>query len=99
VEDFADLGTTVPKESYHYLRPSPMRPNELWTRQDNGAARAQAPDCQRGSCGSVQREEEEGTGIASDVVKVKGEDPGTPGCQRSVDTRKPRDHKDSPISD
>jgi len=24
-------------------------------------------------------EEEEGTGIVSDVVKVKGEDPGTPG--------------------
>ena len=24
-------------------------------------------------------EEEEGTGITSDVVKVKGEDPGTPG--------------------
>jgi len=24
-------------------------------------------------------EEEEGTGIASDVVKVKGEDPATPG--------------------
>jgi len=24
-------------------------------------------------------EEEEGTGIASDVVKAKGEDPGTPG--------------------
>ena len=25
------------------------------------------------------KEEEEGTGIASDVVKVKGEDPATPG--------------------
>jgi len=24
-------------------------------------------------------EEEEGTGVASDVVKVEGEDPGTPG--------------------
>ena len=32
-------------------------------------------------------EEEEGTGIASDVVNVKGEDPGSPGCLRSVDTR------------
>jgi len=38
-EDFADLGTTVPKESYHRLRPSPVRPNDLWTRPDNGAAR------------------------------------------------------------
>ena len=27
-------------------------------------------------------EEEEGTGIASDVVKVKGEDPATPGLLR-----------------
>jgi len=33
-------------------------------------------------------EEEEGSGIASDVVKVEGEDPGTPGSLRSVDTRK-----------
>jgi len=37
--------------------------------------------------GSVRREEE-GTGIASDIVKVQGEDPGTPGSLRSVDTRK-----------
>ena len=43
-------------------------------------------------------EEEEGTGIASDVVKVEGEDPATPGdCLRSVDTRTPRDRNDSPI--
>ena len=27
-------------------------------------------------------EEEEGTGVASDVVKVKGEDPDTPGYLR-----------------
>jgi len=44
-------------------------------------------------------EEEEGISIASDVVKVEGEDPATPGCQRSVDTRKPRElHDHSPIS-
>ena len=44
-------------------------------------------------------EEEEGTGIVSDVVEVKGEDPATP-CDylRSVDTRTPRDRNDSPIS-
>jgi len=29
-------------------------------------------------------EEEEGIGIASDVVKVKGADPATPGCLREV---------------
>ena len=28
---------------------------------------------------SMTEEEEEGTGITSDVVKVKGEDPATPG--------------------
>jgi len=49
-------------------------------------------------------EEEEGTGIASDAVKVQGEDPATPDYYlRSADTRKPRDrntqdHNDSPIS-
>jgi len=31
--------------------------------------------------GPVEEEEEE-TGIASDVVKVEGEDPATPGCLR-----------------
>jgi len=53
-----------------------MRPNELWTCPDVGAVRAQAPGCQRSSCGS------EGIGIASDVVKVHGEDPDTPGYLR-----------------
>jgi len=48
-------------------------------------------------------EEEEGTGVASDViasdVKVEGEDPVTRGDYlRSVDTRPPRDRDDSPIS-
>jgi len=43
-------------------------------------------------------EEQEGTSIASDVV-LKGEDPATPGCNLGfVDTRKPRDRDDSPIS-
>ena len=30
---------------------------------------------------------EEKSGIISDVVKVKGEDVGTPGCLRSVDMK------------
>ena len=43
-------------------------------------------------------EEEEGISVPSDVFKVKGEDPSTPGYYlRSVDTRKPRDCNDSPI--
>jgi len=58
-----------------------MRPNELWTCPDDGAARAQAPGCQRSSCRSNE-EEEEGIGVTSDVVKVEGEDPDTPGYQR-----------------
>jgi len=41
--------------------------------------------------------EEEGTGIASNVVKVEGEDLATPGeYLRSVDTRTPRDRNNSP---
>ena len=68
----------VPKKSYHHLGLSPMRLNELWTYSDDGAARAQAPGCQRSSCGSVWRGRG-GTGVASDVVKVQGEDPATPG--------------------
>ena len=33
-------------------------------------------------------EEEEGIGIASDVVKVEGEDPAPPGCLREVRVRR-----------
>ena len=55
VEDLTDLGTTVPKKSYHHSGLSPMRPDELWTCPHDGAARAQAPGYQRSSCGSVQR--------------------------------------------
>jgi len=76
------------------------RKKELGTCPDDGAARAQAPGCQRSISISVGpfEEEEEGTGIASDIVKVEGEDPVTP-CDypRSVDTRTPRDRNDSPI--
>ena len=43
-------------------------------------------------------EEEEGIGITSDAVKVQGEDPATPGYLMSIDTMKPRDRNDSPIS-
>jgi len=58
-----------------------MSPNERLTYIDNGAARAQVPGCQRDNCGSDQFEEqEEGTGIASDEVKVECEDLATPGC-------------------
>ena len=45
VGDFKDLGTTVSKKSYYHSGLAPMRPNELWTYPDDGAARAQASDC------------------------------------------------------
>jgi len=68
--------------------------------RDNGAARAQAPApvVNVVAVGPFE-EEEEGTIIASNVLQVKGEDPATPDYYlRSVDTRKPRDCNDSPIS-
>jgi len=55
-----------------------MRPNELWTRPDNGDTRAKAPGRQQARVvvGPFE-EEEERTSVASDVVKVQGEDPAT----------------------
>jgi len=38
--------------------------------------------------GPVYKEEKEGTGIASNVVKVKGENPVTPGCPREDRVRR-----------
>jgi len=58
-----------------------MRPHELWTCPHDGTARAQAPGCERNSCGSVRRGRGR-TGVASDVVKVEGEDLDTPGYLR-----------------
>jgi len=66
-----------------------MKPNELWTYPDDGAARAQAPGCQRSSCGSVRRERGlQGISIASDVVKTEGEDLDTPGYLRGDRVRR-----------
>jgi len=75
VEDFTLLGTLDLKKSYHHSGPSPMRPNKLWIRPHDGAARVQDPGCQRSSCRSIPR----GRGgdhisITSDIVKVEGED-------------------------
>jgi len=55
VEDYPKPWDPVPKGSYHHLGLSPMRPNELWTCPDDGAAMTQAHTCQRSSCGSVRR--------------------------------------------
>ena len=46
VQDFAVSGTPVPKKSFHYLGPSPMRPNELWTCPGTEPP-GLAPGCQR----------------------------------------------------
>ena len=53
--DYSDLGTPCPRNLFHHLGPSPMRPNELWTCPRDGTAMAQAHSCQRNSCGSVRR--------------------------------------------
>ena len=77
-----------------------MRPNELWTRPDTEPL-GLAPGCQQRQLLGPFEEEEEGPGIgiASDIVKVQGEDQATPSCLRSIDrgTRKLRDRNDSPI--
>ena len=41
-----------------------------------------APGCQLHQFLGPFEEEEEGIGMTSDVVKVEGEDPSTPGCPR-----------------
>ena len=46
VEEFAVLETPVPKKSFHYSGPSPMRPNELRTYPDTEPP-GLAPGCQR----------------------------------------------------
>ena len=77
-----------------------MRPNEFWTCPDTEPP-GLAPGCQQRQLLGPFEEEEEGPGIgiASDIVKVQGEDPATPGYLRSVDlgTSKPRDRNNSPI--
>jgi len=55
-----------------------MSPNELWT-CPNTEPPGLAPGCQRHYLLGPFEEEEERTGVTSDVVKVKGEDPATPG--------------------
>ena len=58
MEDFADLGTTVAKKSYLHLGASPMRPNELWTRPDNGAIKAKPMVVNGVVVGPIEEEEE-----------------------------------------
>jgi len=47
--------------------------------RESGNAARNAPSRGNGVVVGTFEEEEEGTGVASDVVKVEGEDPATPG--------------------
>ena len=58
-----------------------MRTNELWTCQTTQAPGHQTVVVNVVLLGPV-REEEEGIGVASDVVKAEGEDPDTSGYLR-----------------
>ena len=55
-----------------------MGPNELWT-CPNTEPPGLAPSCQRRKLHGLFEEQEEGTGVVSDVVKVTGVGPATPG--------------------
>jgi len=76
VEDFTTLEPLDLKKSYHQSGPPPMRPNELCPRSRQGTKGLVVNVVVVGSFA----EEEEGIGIASDVVqvKVKGGDPDAP---------------------
>jgi len=67
----------VPKKSYHHL-------GHQWGRTNFGPAQTTEPPGHKPLVVNVVvvglfEEEEEGTGVASDVVKVQSEDPATPG--------------------
>ena len=88
VEDSAVSGTPVSKKYFHYQGPSPMRPNGLWTCPDTEPP-GLAPGCHRRKLLVPFKKEEEGIGIACDIVKVQGRVPGLPirdcagGCKSS----------------
>jgi len=57
-----------------------MRPNELWAcKTKTTEPPRQKPLVVNGVVVGPFEEEEEGTGVTSDVVTVEGEDPATPG--------------------
>jgi len=102
VENFAVPGNFSTQEIFSLLRAVTYEAERTLDLPRHAAAKAcpwlstvlVAGSVQRGRGGVYT-----GISIASDVVKVDGEDPATPGYYlRSVDTRKPRDLNDSPIS-
>ena len=75
VEDFANLKTHVKK---NLKISSPMVPNKLGTCSATEPPGHKPLVVNRVVVGPFEEEEEE-TGVASEVVKVEGEDPATPG--------------------
>jgi len=90
MDNFADLGTIVPKKSCHHLGLSPMRPNEFWTGPDDELLGHKPLVINVVVAGSVRlidvEEEEEGTGVTSDVLTVEGEDSAPTGHLKRNDT-------------
>ena len=60
----------APKKSHHPLGLLPMRLNELWTCPQDGAARVKKPLVVNGVVVGPFEEEEEGTGVVSNIIKV-----------------------------
>jgi len=81
-EGFRSLGNSSTLEIFPLLRALTYEAKQTLDRQGlplvvNGV-----------SCWVRSKEEEERIGIASDVVKMKGEDPANPGCLREVMVRR-----------
>ena len=72
------LWDSGPEGPFSSLRTLTNGPNELWTVQETEPPWYK-PMVVNGTVVGPFEEEEEGTGVASDVVKVEGEDPATPG--------------------
>jgi len=85
VEDFTTFGTLYLQklESVHHSGSSPMRPDKL-----DAEPPGHKPLFVTVVVVGPFEEEEEGTGIASDVIKVQGEDPDTPGYLRGDRVRR-----------
>ena len=78
MEDYTDFGTPCPRNLIITYD------SHQWGRTNFGPAQTTEPPGQKRLVvnGVVVRpfeEEEEGTGVTSNVVKVEGEDPATPG--------------------
>jgi len=90
-EDFAVTDPWHPRtqEILRSFRTLPNKAERNWDLPDNGATRSKAKSFQLVHCGSVQRlsEEEEGIGIASNVIKVQGVTLATQGFLREHKAR------------